>query len=142
MRTSGFTLIEAVIVVAFLAVILGLGVFASQELYRRQGLEYEAETLAVLLIRARDYSLTGLAGAPHTVCLTNEGASFALIDASDSAEVTPRQKAITIEGLSNCEDGGIAFALLSATTTGAEITFREGERTATIEVNREGMISW
>lgn len=140
MRAKGFTLVEIVITIALVSIILGLGLFASQELYRRQGLSHEVDALAVLLIRARDYSLTGLENAPHGVCLTED--AFVLFDSPGTIEMTSRHAAVRVEGLPGCSDGGIVFSLLSATTTDSVITLTEGERAATIEINREGMVRW
>lgn len=145
MRNNGFTIIEIMISLALVGGVAVLGLFWSRDLFEIEGLEGDTKTLATILMRARNHSLSNLDGVPHGVCYDDEYhlyLSFADTPKDESAETFSLGRNVEIVGLPDCSDGGILFTQLSATTTLTQITLTKEMRSKTIEINQQGLITW
>lgn len=137
MPGRGFTVIEISVVVALVGILGVLGLFWSRELFDTGSLESEQQTLVSMLTRARSYAFSNRTGV-HGVCY-NEAEHAYLTNEDEYMRVSTR---IRVEGLPTCEEGGVVFSPLSATTSPVLITLTQEERSVTIWVNREGYIEW
>lgn len=137
MPGRGFTVIEISVVLALMGMLGVLGLFWTRALFDAGSLEGEQQTLVSLLTRERSYALSNRAGV-HRVCYDPEEHAYV----TNEDEYTRVGTSITVEGLPACKEGGVVFSALSATTTPISISLTQGERSVTIEVNREGYIEW
>jgi prepilin-type N-terminal cleavage/methylation domain-containing protein len=127
MRDKGMTLIEVLVTLGILASVLCLGLFATTDFLQRTSLEDARDTIVILLTHARAASMSNVDNMTHGVCL----------DPHEFAD------SIAISGLPACDSGDtFAFTRLSGTTTGAHITLSQSSTTLTIDVDKEGNISW
>lgn len=137
-------MIELSVAFAIIGVVAGLGLFYTATLVSQTDLEGETETLAVLLMRARMEALIG--NDLRGVCYDKAHHAYAFLalpHADREYGALMRVGARTeVTGLPDCDAGGISFSVLSATTTPALIVLVQDKRSARIEINREGMISW
>lgn len=138
--SRGFTLIEILLVLAIMSVLLGLGLFATVEGYKGSVSRSEREMVVSLLERARSRAMANVAQSPWGLCymapnylLFKGGACVT----DGSSETLAAGSGVEVIGLD-----GVAFAQLSGTTTGANITIKQNGRNEAITINHEGTIVW
>lgn len=137
MPGRGFTIIEVSVVIALVGMLALFGLFWSREMFDTGSLEGEQHALVSLLNRARSYAFSNREGV-HGVCYDPEEHAYV----TEEDEYTRMSRSITVEGLPTCEEGGVVFSALSATSAPALITLSQRERSVTIRVNHEGYIEW
>lgn len=141
--TNGFTLIEIVLVIALIALSLGLGWFISLEFYGTYALDAERDTLVSALRKARSQSLRNIGGVPHGLSIMSDrytlffGTSYAARNLAFDENIA-RSAGITLAGPAE-----IVFGQLTATSSASgTVTLSDGVRQRMITTNYEGRISW
>ncbi len=143
-RNKGFTLIEILVVIAILAMLIGLGLFMSMDSYRAYLSRSERDTVVSLLERARSRAMANSFQTTWGLCyiapnyIIFRGSTCATGAATN--EATPGNPAASISGLSDTSP--VVFSQLAGTTTGAVVTIVEQSKVSTITINHEGTIIW
>jgi prepilin-type N-terminal cleavage/methylation domain-containing protein len=143
-RNKGFTLIEILVVIAILAMLIGLGLFMSMDSYRAYLSRSERDTVVSLLERARSRAMANSFETAWGVCyiapnyIIFRGATCT--DGAATNEATPGNPAASIVGLSAAS--AVVFSQLAGTTTGAVVTITEQSKVSTVTINHEGTIIW
>lgn len=140
--SSGFSLIEILVVAGLLLLIAGLGMIAGLDYYRSYVFLTEQNTLVSTLEVARMRALSSINGAPHGVYLGEataikifQGPSFA--EAAD-VETISANTAVARSGLTE-----VTFSQLNGDASAeGTITLSDGKRTRDINLNYEGRIEW
>ncbi len=141
--TTGFTIIELLVVLAIIAIIAGFGVFISFDFYRSLVITGERDTAVALLRRARIRALNnthemsqGFYVATTTFVLF-QGPSYASRTAAFD-ELFPRSSGVSVSGPS-----AFVFQNLSGdSNVSGTIAFGNGRTTTSIDINREGRVNW
>jgi prepilin-type N-terminal cleavage/methylation domain-containing protein len=136
--SSGFTLIEIIIVIAIFGALLALGLFMSMDAYRGFSFRSERSTIVSLLQKARSRAMNNSNQTPWGVCY--QSGNYVIFQglACTTGETIPAGPAATTTGLL----AGVVFSQLSGTTTAATITVLQDGRSSTISTNNEGTIIW
>jgi prepilin-type N-terminal cleavage/methylation domain-containing protein len=150
-HTKGFTLLEVMVVIAFVAIMGTVGAYFGIDALRGHAFHADRDVLVSVLQHARSQSIGNIClgatctdGKPHGVAIqadkfiTFQGASYATRDADVDADVSADP---------NIAHGGsvseIVFTRLSATTTGGTISLTDVTgRTSVITISTEGQIIW
>ena len=152
-KSRGFTLIEAVVVIALIIIISGATIYFNIDGYRGYLFRSDRDTLISALHHARSEAIANIcrgsscvSGVPHGVKIESDryiifqGEDFSSADHSFDIEmdINPNTTFST--------NGGdeVVFSRLSADVlTPIEITMTENSgRTSTISVSSEGQIKW
>ncbi len=143
----GFSLIEIVIVVAILALLVGLGLFMSMETLGGTIYRSEQATIVSLLQKARSRAMANIDQVAWSVCyaapnyLVAKGATCNAANAYDTVAANP-----AVAAASHFADPAkfptVVFAQLSGNTAPAEIVIVQDNRTSTTTLNHEGTIIW
>ena len=140
---NGFTLVEIVIVVAILAVVLGLGYFVGFDFYKNYALHSEKDILISVLRKARSQALNNVGATAHGVYIDDSsytifyGNSFVSRD-SQYDENIRKAPGISLSGLNE-----VVFAPLTATSTASStIVLNNNRNSFFIDINYEGRINW
>ena len=140
---NGFTLVEIVIVVAILAVVLGLGYFVGFDFYKNYALHSEKDILISVLRKARSQALNNVGATAHGVYIDDSsytifyGNSFVSRD-SQYDENIRKAPGISLSGLNE-----VVFAPLTATSTASStIVLNNNRNSFFIDINSEGRINW
>ena len=148
--SSGFSLIEVVVVLGILAVLASFALVISMESYRGSSFNDERSLLISMLQTARSQAMSGVCigsectgGVPHGVYITSnslalfQGTSYNASD--DNNEVVPfSNRAITLSGAQQ-----VIFAEFTGDATATTITLKDAAgRSATITIGSEGQILW
>ena len=143
-QSSGFTIIEIVIVIAILGVIMALGLFMSMDSYRGTLSRSEVTTIVSMLEKARSRSMANIDQNTWGFCYTNN--TYIVFEGSactqglTSNEEIAASGGAVISGLSAANP--VVFAQLSGTTTPVTFTVAQNGRTSTLQLNNEGTIIW
>lgn len=140
---NGFTLVEIVIVVAILAVVLGLGYFVGFDFYKNYALHSEKDILISVLRKARSQALNNVGATAHGVYIGDSsytifyGPSFVSRN-SQYDENIRKAPGISLSGLNE-----VVFAPLTATSTASStIILSNNQNSFFIDINYEGRINW
>ncbi len=143
----GFSLIEILIVIAILAVLIGLGLFMSMETLKGTIYRSEQATIVSLLQKARSRSMANIDQVPWSVCyvapnyIVAKGAVCNAANAYDTVGATPAV-AIASDFADPAKFPTVVFAQLSGDTAAVDIEIMQDNRTSTITINHEGTIIW
>jgi prepilin-type N-terminal cleavage/methylation domain-containing protein len=144
--TSGFTLIEILVVVGVLVLIFAIGVFIDSSNLGRETLAREQETLITILHRARSRAMNNIYATSHGIHIGADeyvlfrGASF------DPAAATNEN--IERNGKININTAGIdanevVFQQLSGNTlVMGDIVLNDPIRAKKITIHQSGLIDW
>ncbi len=136
----GFTLIEAVIVVAILAIILAAGAPVGIGFYLDYQFDSEYETFFSLLQQARNLAMVNYNESDHGVYWNSEkyivfqGTTFATRDTSQD-RIFPRTGSVAITG-----PGELVFAALQGTTASTTYALTDSRKNRDLYVNSEGLV--
>ncbi len=138
--SSGFTLIEILVVTAIFSMLITLGLFMSMETFRGVGYRSEQDTIVSLLQKARSRAMNNINQAPWGVC--SRGGLYivfkGLVCITTGDTISASLNATTT-GLTG---NGIVFTQLSGTTTPATVTLTQNGKISTTTINYEGTIIW
>ncbi len=141
---AGFTLVEILVTTGIIAVLIGLGLFMSFDVYRHSLINDERDILVSMFLKARSQSLANLYQTPHGVCLL--GSNYTIFRgsacvASSTNETIAKSTNITVTGFSTSTP--IVFSQLSGDASpSSTITLSDGVSTRIISINNEGRIDW
>ncbi len=141
---GGATIIEILIGIAIMAGLASFGFFIAMNQYRAYVLESDWDTAASLLQTARSRAMNNINGSDHGFYFAEndfivfQGASYASRN-GDYDEIIPRSTLVSVSGPEE-----IVFKRLRGDidVSGTLITLSNGERSRTITLNNEGLISW
>ncbi|MEK7195363.1 MAG: hypothetical protein AAB655_01570 [Patescibacteria group bacterium] len=140
---GGFTLIEALLVVALLVVIFGLSVGLNSNFYGTHALISERDNLVSLLRHARSLAMDNVGESSHGVFVSSNqyvlfnGDSYALRDPQYDV-VFPRTSSVGAEGLPE-----VVFSPLEGNSgVSGTIAVFLGDGRSQIHINNEGAIGW
>ena len=151
--TTGFTLIEILVVTAMFVLIAGFGLFVSMDFLRTYTVRSEKSILVSVFQKARNQAMVNVDQAKHGVRIDSAGytifattSTFAARGAAFSAldEVINKQASITVTSTAPLPLD-IIFDQLSVTSSVATtvgITVTDGVRLGVISINNEGQIDW
>ena len=149
--TKGFTLIEVIIVISFVAIAGSAAVFFGADSYRAYLFHSDRDLLVTALQHSRAQAIGNIClgssctdGEPHGVSIQADkfvmfqGASYAARNPDADAEIEANPNLLHT-GVSE-----IVFTQLSATTTGGTITLKDisNGRKTIITIQPEGQITW
>lgn len=140
--SSGFSLLELLIVMAILAILIGGGWFLSLDFYRGYIFRAERDLLVQVLIKARNQAMVNLNGSAHGVRI--EQGSLILF--SGSQYIPGNSQNLVVPANSAIRNGGLQEVVFSQLTGEVEsagdlILTYEGYSTK-ISLNKEGRIDW
>jgi prepilin-type N-terminal cleavage/methylation domain-containing protein len=144
--SPGFTLVEVLTVVAILAILSGISLFATLTTYRNDALNAEAATITLLLESARTEAFDNVDQCPHGVRISSEG--FTLFEGAafndTHCDRSLHQYVPATYGISVTSDPvDVVFQQLSAEANDSSITINDHEHAHAprrMHINREGMI--
>lgn len=143
---KGFTLIEILVSFGILIILAVMGLFLSMDFFRGYSFNYEENILIAALQKARSESMANINESAHGFYFdavnnqyvifqgNNYGTRNALLD-----ETFPAAKIISVSGIPS---EGIVFEQLSGDCLPADIIISGNSKSKTIQVNKEGTISW
>ena len=150
---SGFTLVEALVVMGILSMLGGLGLFLNLDTYRSLMFRSERDTLISAILKARSQSMNNICigagctdGKPHGVFITKgkyvifQGQSYASRDTAIDEALYAQNDTVGFTSPSY----EIVFAQLSGSVaTPIDIGFNDGAmHYSTTSINTEGRVSW
>lgn len=143
-KNSGFTLWEITIVLAIMAVLFSVGLFANMELYRQRVLGAERDTIVSVLKRARSEAQNNINEAGHGVYF-GSASNYVIFQGTTYASRNPaydenfdRSSGLTLSGPAEVD-----FSPLDASSNvSGTISVSNGMQSAGISVNYEGMVNW
>ncbi len=145
----GLTLIEILVVVGILGLILAMTTGVNVDLFRGDLFRSEQSTVISLLEKARSRSMSNMYDTTHGVCYSSGNyILFRGSTCSPSASTSEKFPAnVEISTASNFASAfpTIVFNRLAGTTTSGSlitIAITDGVKSANIEINNEGTISW
>ncbi len=149
-HARGFTLVEVLVVISLMAVVMGLGLLMSIDVFRGTTFRSTRQVLVSALTTARSRALANMYQSPEGVCYSAPDfiifrrSSYGSANSAD--EHVPGNPSISLTGAINCTGmgaGAVVFSQIAATTSGSTITISEtGHPNATVSVNTEGTIVW
>jgi len=142
MRSSGFSLIEIIIVVSLLSFIFSLGLAVTFRSYESHLFNAEIDTLANILIKARSNAQSNMLKSAHGVFIKESDYilfSGLLFDENNSMnQKTPRNKSIAVTGMQE-----VIFEAVSGNPDASgDILLTNGNQTGSISISQEGRIDW
>jgi Tfp pilus assembly protein FimT len=148
-RSSGFTLLEILIVIAMSMLVGGFALFVSMETFRGSTFHSDRNLLVATLQRARAQAVNNVCigvctdGKPHGVHIQSDtyvlfqGSSYS---ASDPLNAVFESSVTTIKTPATLD---IVFSQLSGATSAATVTLSDAAgRSSVITINAEGQITW
>lgn len=145
---SGFTLIEALVVLSLVSILASLTLFFDMSQYARGALHSEERLLMSSLIHARTNAQNNVHGIPHGVALhPNGNPEYVIFEGASFLDSNPdTQRSIPSSfALSTSTPDEIVFEQLSGdANVDAEIVLIDESRNArgSFSVNHEGKIGW
>ena|SRR3989338_5185391 len=149
--STGFTLLEVLIVIAIVSAIAALGLFISMDVYRGFLHRSERDTVVSLLERARSHAMANVGEESWGFC--KEGNNYVVFRGTSytagavEASVAAGDASQT-QHIPDCSGTGpdpiIVFDQLSGKPLAAvtQITVQQSGGTDTITINDQGTISW
>ncbi len=139
--SSGFTLVEIIVVIAIFSTLVTLGLFMSMDTLRGTTHRSERDIVVSMLEKARSRALANIYQTPWGVCAN---ASDYIIFRGTSCTAGLSTNEIISASAANPAifSAPIVFSQLSATTTGGTVTIVQDGHTNTITINHEGAIDW
>jgi prepilin-type N-terminal cleavage/methylation domain-containing protein len=148
-NSSGFTLIEILVSFSILAILACLGLFLSMDFFRGYSFDYERNILIAVLQDARSESLANINQANHGFCFDDTKKEYVIFqgDTCDLANLLNETfPASSIIDLEMREDSGpvqkIIFEQLNGDSASTTIQLSGNSKSAIIQINEEGRISW
>ncbi len=143
---NGFTLIEILILLGLFAILASIGLIMGVDSIGRSTVHNERDTVVLLLQGARARALANVHESAQGVRLTPssiilyEGASYP----GANARTVERNNGIVITDSGSNTTFDIIFAQLSGSVgVGAgTVTFSDGAKTSTLDINGEGRLEW
>ncbi len=146
---KGFTLLETLIALAIFTFLASIGVLLSTRMYQATLVGFDRDTVTALLIEARSNSLSSVDGRAWGVCADKTQKTYVLFTAPYlmSTQRTPYPMtagvlASSSPSLFDCNNAGLVFSRLSATTSSTTLMLGQQLSTSTISINYEGTISF
>lgn len=139
--SSGFTLIEIIVVIAIFGALIALGLFMSMETFRGTLFRSEQDIVVSVLQKARSRAMANMYQTSWGVCYITP--DYVIFRGTECTAGLPTNETIPASPASAVTfSAPIIFSQLSATTIGGTITLMQDGRTSTIAVNQEGTIGW
>lgn len=137
--TSGFTLLEILVVLVLVSVLCTLSLTHSLGMLQKKALSTHVASLRSLLLTARSHALTGTDNASWGVCFAD---GFVLFKAPYTSPQPATIPAPAIETtLPNCEAPDmLVFTKDSGTTSPRSITLSTGSQSDALYISYEGSI--
>lgn len=141
---SGVTVLEILIGISIIAGLASFGFFIALGQYRAYVLESDWKTAASMLQTARSRAMNNINGSGHGFYFDADdfvifqGPSYAGRD-PDYDERSPKSVIITVTGPEEIVFNRLRGNLAAGSGT---VTLSNGERSRTITLNNEGLISW
>ena len=141
--STGFTLIEILVVLAILMGLSAAGLIIGIDAYQRYLFRADLSKATALLQKARSSAMSNIGETSHGVYFGDpekfvlfRGTAYGLLPSYDLS--VEKSKAVTATSI----PVEIVFTPLSGTTTDGTIAFGDGVRNTTITINHEGGINW
>ena len=130
--TTGFTLIEILVVVGIITLLFAAGAFIDSSNFGRELLASERSTLVSVLQKARSRAMNNVGAEEHNVTIDSD--NYIL----DGDEEIDRNENIEITGIDH-----VTFEQLSGETEDiGDIILSDSIRSKTITVHESGLIEW
>lgn len=150
MHSSGFTLIETLVVVAIMGILATMATLMSVQTYRGYVGRSERDTVLALLEEARSHAQNNFYQSSHGVCADTLAAKFVVfagvyvagVPTNQLVDMSPRVYASSTPPTFMCTYGGVRFAQLSATTSSTTIYIGQNNSTTSISIKYEGTLNW
>ncbi len=140
----GFTLIEILVVIAIVTMLMALGLFMSLDSYRSSLSRSDRDQVVSLLQKARSRSMANINQASWGVCYISPNyilfRGSACTAGASTNEAIGASNGVSVTGLADVSP--VVFTQLSGTTTSATVVVTQQGKSATININDEGTISW
>ena len=141
-RSSGFTIIEILLVIGIIGIIAVMTMFVNLDFYKTYDFQSEKGKVISLLEKARSQSLNNINDSKHGVYF--DSSNYTLFEGNDYGsriqskdQVFPANSRLSHSGLSE-----VVFGRLTGDTTGGTITLTDGVHSVTLSLNNEGRIDW
>jgi prepilin-type N-terminal cleavage/methylation domain-containing protein len=151
-KHSGFTLIEILISIGILAVVAGLGLFVSFDVYRHSSFISDERILISVLQKARNQSLNNINQVRHGVHFATSPQSFVIFECPSGTPqcTTYTSNPTTDQVIATSRDlifpygvpSDVIFNQLSGDTTAQTIVLESQGTQHSITINSEGSINW
>ena len=138
--TSGFTLIEILVIMGFFLILLSMGLIFGLDSISRSTLVSERDLVVLMLTGARTRALANVNETSHGVRIeSGQAVIFEGAPPGTDQRITERNSAITVSP----EDEDIVFEPLTARLSDdVQLVLSDGSKTAVIDINTEGRIEW
>ncbi len=138
---SGFTLIEILIVMAILCMIIAFGSIIDLSAFKSDNFEVEKSKIISVLERARSHSMANMFDSSFGVCYI---APDYIIFRGGTCTISATSETISANTniTTSFAPTAIIFEGLTGNTTSATIHLTDGIKSADININNEGTISW
>ncbi|MGE5297785.1 MAG: Tfp pilus assembly protein FimT/FimU [Acidobacteriaceae bacterium] len=142
MKSSGFTIIEILVVMAIIAVIASFGMILSQDFFRSYTFRSETSALVSVLSKARTQAISNINQQPHGVRV--EPGQYIIFQGSTFDPSDPNNFAVkTQPAVTNNGPATIIFSQVSGdVATPTTIILTGDGHTAAVKVNSAGRIDW
>ena len=146
--TSGFSVIEVLVVVGIFFIVSGLGLFVSLESYRGSCFNADRDLLVALLERARAESMSNTCygsctdGMPHGVHVDTANNTYVIFQGAAYASADPINSSFEANPSIIKTGSDVVFSELTGATVGATFTLSGGGRISTVTISTDGQISW
>ncbi len=144
--SSGFTLIEVLVVLGIFGILLASGLVLNLDFYKGYVFRSERNLIVSVLAKARAQSLSNISQAKHGVRL--EAGKYTIFEGqtwlsrlASQDEVIEGNLSLTLRA-STTLPLDIVFSQLAATTTNAAISISSGSYSGSITINEAGQINW
>lgn len=143
LNSKGFTFIELLVVMAIIAILSGLGLLVSLDIYRSYSFNSERDVVLAFLQKARSQSLANINQQSHGVHFA--GDSYVLFagntynSSDDNNQVYLKDPGINNTGMVDVIFEQLSGNLISGAGT---LTLTDGKRRSAINLNLVGQINW
>ena len=140
--TTGFTLIEIIVVVSILIVIISFGMTIDLNAFKRDAFLAEQSKIVSVLTRARSHAMANMFDKNHGVCYI--APDYVIFQGSkcDNGESIPADPSIATTSNFLTSFPSIVFERLTGNTLPATIHITDGIKEGDITINDEGAINW
>ena len=150
-NTSGFTLIEVLVVMGILAILSTMGYLVTIDFYKSYAFNAERDTIVSLLQKARAASLSNINQSPHGVLLDAANSQYVVFQGTPGNSLD--QDVSYSPGISRTDTLSTNHEVVFQQLTGnaldsngnplnGNIILTEGNRSETISLNNLGQINW
>lgn len=138
-------MIEVLITLGIFILVSTIGVVISISSYQRVNFRTDLATSATMLQKARSASMSNVGESAHGVYFDDANKRFVLFRGTSYAARVPAYDVAVGHGKAlgvTPTNSSVVFTQLSGGTSDLTLTFNDGVRSGTIEINKDGGINW